>query len=40
MLRIANGKVVSEYVTWDTLALMQQIGAVPAEAARTRSSRA
>lgn len=40
MLRIENGKIVSEHVTWDTLSMMQQIGAAPAEAARVKSSRA
>ena len=29
-LRIANGKVVEQHTAWDRLAMMQQIGAVPA----------
>lgn len=31
--RFANGKVVETWSNWDTLALMQNIGAVPTEAA-------
>jgi len=30
--RVANGKVVEEWVNWDTLGMLQQIGAVPAPA--------
>ncbi|MBI2686629.1 MAG: ester cyclase [Acidobacteria bacterium] len=37
MLRIANGKVAEEYAVWDTLGLMQQIGAVGEFAGATRT---
>jgi SnoaL-like polyketide cyclase len=30
--RIANGKIVEEWTNWDTLGMLQQIGAVPAAA--------
>jgi predicted ester cyclase len=30
--RVANGKVVEEWVNWDTLGMLQQVGAVPAPA--------
>ena len=30
VLRFARGKVVEEWVNWDALGLMQQLGAVPA----------
>ena len=30
--RVANGKVVEEWTNWDTLGMLQQIGAVPAPA--------
>jgi len=29
ILRFANGKVVEECARWDTLGLMQQLGAIP-----------
>ena len=35
--RLAGGKIVEEYTNWDTLGMLQQIGAVPASA-RTASS--
>ena len=28
-LRIANGKIAEQWVNWDTLGLLQQLGAVP-----------
>ena len=31
--RLANGKIVEEWTNWDTLGMLQQIGAVPAAAA-------
>jgi predicted ester cyclase len=30
--RVENGKIVEEYTNWDTLGMLQQIGAVPASA--------
>jgi predicted ester cyclase len=30
--RVENGKIVEEWLSWDTLGMLQQIGAVPAEA--------
>ncbi len=30
--RLAGGKIVEEYTNWDTLGMLQQIGAVPATA--------
>ena len=30
--RVANGKVVEEWTNWDTVGMLQQIGAVPAPA--------
>jgi steroid delta-isomerase-like uncharacterized protein len=30
--RVANGKVVEEWTNWDTLGMLQQLGAVPAPA--------
>ena len=30
--RVANGKVVEEWTSWDTLGMLRQIGAVPAPA--------
>jgi len=29
VIRIAGGKVAEQWVTWDTLGMMQQLGAVP-----------
>jgi predicted ester cyclase len=35
--RVAGGKIVEEWANWDTLGMLQQIGAVPSEApAQTR----
>jgi predicted ester cyclase len=35
--RVKNGKIVEEYSNWDTLGMLQQIGAIPMEApAQTR----
>ncbi|MGH9628746.1 MAG: ester cyclase [Bryobacteraceae bacterium] len=36
MVRVANGRIAEEHVVWDTLSLMQQIGAVPEFARVTR----
>jgi hypothetical protein len=30
--RIENGRVVEEWINWDTLGMLQQLGAVPAPA--------
>jgi predicted ester cyclase len=30
--RVANGKIVEEWTNWDTLGMLQQIGAIPAAA--------
>jgi predicted ester cyclase len=27
--RLANGKVIEDYTTWDTFGMMQQLGVVP-----------
>ncbi len=35
--RLAGGKIVEEYTNWDTLGMLQQIGAVPASASTTSS---
>jgi predicted ester cyclase len=35
--RLAGGKIVEEYTNWDTLGMLQQIGAVPAPASTTSS---
>lgn len=35
--RLAGGKIVEEYTNWDTLGMLQQIGAVPASAPTTSS---
>ena len=29
--RIAGGKIAEEWLNWDTLGLMQQLGVIPAE---------
>jgi predicted ester cyclase len=35
--RVVNGKIVAEQTNWDTLGMLQQIGAIPSmEAAQTR----
>jgi steroid delta-isomerase-like uncharacterized protein len=36
--RIANGKVAESYVNWDALGLMQQLGVVPENAAKTKAA--
>ena len=35
LMRIADGLIAEHWCVWDTLGLMQQIGAVPAPAAAT-----
>jgi predicted ester cyclase len=35
--RLAGGKIVEEYTNWDTLGMLQQIGAIPAPASTTSS---
>jgi predicted ester cyclase len=35
--RLAGGKIVEEYTNWDTLGMLQQIGAVPVSAPTTSS---
>ncbi len=34
--RIANGKIVEEWTNWDTLGMLQQIGAIPTGAAASK----
>lgn len=38
LARFANGKGVEDYTNWDTLGMLQQIGAIPAMAQATTSA--
>jgi predicted ester cyclase len=33
--RVTNGKIVEDWINWDTLGMLQQIGAIPSAAAAT-----